>query len=191
MTKLTKYLGLLLLLVVPATASAQDDRGPAPFTTGLKLRGSFHFNSSTVDVGSPDFSQPEAGYGAGLEINGRNLGFALYGYTPGQTRSFDSQNTPVIVVLEGNYFVPIQRIRVAPYLGTHTSLGVFTKDYFSDAFFPRPQDGLRHLGYQAGVRFKPIPLVGLDLQWRRQSAAAAQAAPEFERSQFMAGLTIF
>jgi hypothetical protein len=177
----------MMFVLVPATAFAQANS----FNSGIKLRGAFHVNRSDVDTKSPDFKQPEAGYGVGFEFTGNRFGLGMYGYTPGRTDEFESATTQATVVLEANSYFPVERIRLAPYVGAHTGLGVFTKDFFSDPFFPKPLDGLKHLGYQVGVRFKPIPLIGLDVQYRRQSQSAADLTPDLERGQVLVGFTLF
>ncbi len=181
-------LSLALLALSAVAAPAQD----ASFNSGIKLRGNFHFNRSAVNSEDPRVPEAENGYGAGLEIIGRHLGVALYGFTVGNAREFDADATPVMVVAELNYFWPIQSIRLAPYAGIHTGLGVFTKDYFNEPFVPKPQDGISGLGYQIGLRFKPIPVIGLDAQWRRMSVSAFEAHGEMlERNQILIGLTLF
>lgn len=184
-------LSVLLGLSAAPVAAQYNGTGEEPtysFNSGIKLRGNLHINQSA----SEDRPQEENGYGAGLEIIGNHIGVALYGFTHGKTAEFDSEESPVSVVLEANYFLPIERIRLAPYAGIHTGLGVFTKEYFDEPFFPRPQDSFKNLGYQVGVRFKPIPVIGLDVQWRRSSLSVAEGQHEsLERNQFMVGITLF
>jgi hypothetical protein len=181
------FLGLSFL---PAEAqdSGMGAKSSHSFNSGIKLRGNLHFNESAMEVRA----QEEHGYGAGLEIIGNHIGVALYGFTHGKTAEFDSEQSPVNVVLEANYFLPIERIRLAPYAGIHTGLGAFTKDYFDEPFFPKPRDNFKKLGYQVGVRLKPIPVIGLDAQWRRSSLSVAEGQHELlERNQFMVGITLF
>lgn len=88
--------------------------------------------------------------------------------------------------------LPVEALRLAPYAGVHTALGTFTKDFFKDAYFPKPQDGLGGLGYQVGVRFKPVPLIAVDAQWRRQSGFAHENQdPTMERTQVLLGVVLF
>lgn len=175
------------LAALAAPAAAQHDS----FNSGFKLRGDFHFDRSTVaSVG--DIQQPEHGYGLGLEYNGRNLGVALYGFALGRPRGFDSHETPVNVVLEGNYYVPIDGLRLAPFGGVHTGLGQFTGDYFADPHFPRIQDGLGNLGYQLGVRFQPLSQLGVEAQWRRHASSVYyDGLDRFERTQILVGVVLF
>lgn len=185
-------LGTPPLTAQEITAPATDPaRRPASFNSGIKLRFDFHLNRSEVnDV--TDAPDDENGYGAGLEINGRHLGIGLYGYAGGQAQEFDSENTPVIIVAEANYFYPIQRLWLAPFVGVHTALGRFTKDYFDDPYFPKPQDSFNDLGYQIGLRFKPIPVLGLDAQWRRVSGYARDNQDAgLSRTQVLLGVTLF
>jgi hypothetical protein len=193
----TPWLLLLTLSVlyvpsIQAQQSGEIPSAPSPsFNSGIKLRGNYHVNRSAVQTASERPTQ-EDGYGFGLEINGKHLGIALYGFGSGRLSEYEAETSPVIVVAEANYFVPIERLRLAPYAGVHTALGEFTKTYFDDPHFPRPQDGVPALGYQFGVRFKPIPVIGLDAQWRRQSAFAATAQdPSLERNQVLVGITLF
>ena len=181
---------LFALFVFPVAAIAQDaDASKPSFNSGLKLRGDFHINGSNATA---DLNQSENGYGVGLEIIGRHIGMGLYGFTEGQTKSFDKDETPFTFVLEANYFYPIERFRVAPFAGVHTGLGTYTSAYFDDPKFPTPQDGFRDLGYQVGIRFKPIPVIGLDAQWRRQSHSTARDQGEsLDRNQVLVGITLF
>jgi hypothetical protein len=184
-------LSVLVGLGAAPAAAQYNGAGAEPgysFNAGIKLRGNLHLNQSATK----ERPQEENGYGAGLEIIGNHIGVGLYGFTHGKTAEFDSESSPVNVVLEANYFVPIERIRVAPYAGIHTGLGVFTKEYFDEPFFPKPQDSFKNLGYQVGVRFKPIPVIGLDAQWRRSSVSVWENQDEMlERNQFMVGITLF
>jgi hypothetical protein len=158
------------------------------FNSGIKLRGNLHVNYSAAQ----DRPKQEHGYGFGLEIVGNSVGLALYGFTHGRAAEFDYESTALNVVLESNYFLPISALRLAPYAGVHTGLGVFTNEYFEDPFLPRPRDSLKGLGYQVGVRFKPIPVIGLDAQWRRASASVSNAQNEaLERNQILVGVTLF
>ena len=181
---------LIALFVFPVSVIAQDaDTREYSFNSGIKLRGNFHLNQSSATT---DLNQSENGYGAGVEIIGHHIGVGLYGFTDGQTGSFDKEETAFSFVFEANYFYPIQRFRVAPFLGVHTGLGTYTSAYFSEPKFPTPQDGFRDLGYQAGIRFKPIPVIGLDAQWRRQSHSTARNQGEtLDRNQFLIGITLF
>jgi hypothetical protein len=187
------FLLLALLAVSTSPAHAQYHRAPDPgsFNSGIKLRGNLHFTQTRADVAT-EMPRGENAYGAGLEIIGRRLGMGVYGFAPGRTEGFEAERTAVHVALEANYFHPMERIRLAPYVGVHSGLGSFTRDYFADPHFPRPRDGRRDLGYQAGIRFKPIPLIGLDAQWRRQSRSITVEMGEMlERDQFMVGVVLF
>jgi hypothetical protein len=181
------FLGLSFLPAV-AQHAGTNAKPRNSFNSGIKLRGNLHFSESATEARP----QEEHGYGVGLEINGSHIGVALYGFTHGRTAEFDSEQSPVSVVLEANYFLPIERIRLAPYAGIHTGLGVFTKGYFDEPFLPKPRDSFRNLGYQFGVRLKPIPVIGLDAQWRRSSVSVAEGQHELlKRNQFMVGITLF
>jgi hypothetical protein len=185
-------LALLTVSVLPATAQQASD-GPSQysFNSGIKFRGNFHFNQSRAD-GASEVPKGENGYGVGMEIIGKNIGMGLYGFAEGKTDSFDAEATRVHAALELNYFLPIQRIRLAPYAGVHTGLGSFDKKWTEAPTVPKPQDGFRSLGYQVGFRFKPIPVIGVDAHWRRQSASIAGAqGATLERDQVLIGITLF
>jgi hypothetical protein len=177
------------LSALPAVAQQND--AAYSFNSGIKLRGNYHINQSTAS------DKQENGFGAGLEIVGNHIGIGLYGFTQGKTSEFDKETSVVSAVLEANYFYPIERLRLAPYAGVHTGLGQFTSEYFDDPFFPKPQDSFKDLGYQVGLRFKPIPVIGLDVQWRRSSASLVSWQDEnggenpLERNQFLVGITLF
>jgi hypothetical protein len=177
------------LLLAAGSLDAQD--GPSSFNSGLKLKGGFHLNRSAVE-GISERPEHENGYGAGIEIVGKHLGLGVYGYSAGRLSEFDGELTPVIAVAELNYYMPIERIRVAPYFGIHSALGEFTSDFISEPYWPKPQDGPANIGYQAGLRFKPLPLISLDAQWRRQSGFAFETQHEsLERTQILVGVTLF
>lgn len=181
------------LVLAAAPLAAQADSAPykGGFNSGIKLRGAYHVNRSEVQSSS-DLPRDEKGYGLGVEINGRHLGLGLYGYTAGKAQSFNSDTTSLIVVAEANYYFPIDMLRLAPYAGVHTGLGKIDKSYFQNAYVPRPQDGIGSLGYQLGVRFKPIPLISVDAQLRRQSGFAYESQDQsLERTQVLLGLTLF
>lgn len=187
-----RALTIAALLILTATAAdAQAPwSGSSSFNSGVKLEGNLHFNRSTVDVSSA--RQSEHAYGLGIEYVGRQLGVGLYGYSVGRVNSFDSDTTKVVLVAEANYYVPVPELRVAPYIGVHTHLGTFDRSFFKDPSFPRPKDGLDELGYQIGVRFKPFSLVGVDVQWRRQSESAWEDQSDFlERNQILVGVVLF
>ncbi|HUE95524.1 MAG TPA: hypothetical protein VMN39_02645, partial [Longimicrobiaceae bacterium] len=175
------------LLLAAAPLAAQK----SAFTSGIHLHGNFHFDRSTVErVG--DVRQPEHGYGLGLELSGANLGVGLYGFALGRAASFQRDSTPIYAVLEGNYYLPIESLRLAPFVGVHTGLGVFTRDYFDDPFLPAPRDGLGKLGYQAGVRFQPLPLVGVQAEWRQHASSVYDGiASASERRQILVGIVLF
>jgi hypothetical protein len=184
-------LALALLTLSALPAAAQQSAGGYSFNSGLKLRGNFHFNQSRAE-GVSEVPRGENGYGVGLEIIGKNIGIGLYGFAEGKTDSFDVEQTVVHAAVEANYFLPIRRIRLAPYVGVHTGLGSFDKEFFESPTAPRVQDGFKALGYQAGFRFKPIPVIGLDAQWRRQSKSIAEAQGNaLERDQILVGITLF
>lgn len=181
----TLLVGAALLLAAAPLAAQKS------FNSGFNLHGNFHFNRSTVqNVG--DVRQAEHGYGLGLEFSGRHFAGGVYGFAQGRARTFDSAQTVVHAVLEGNYYLPIESLRLAPFGGIHTGLGSFTNDYFDDPFLPRPQDGIGGIGYQFGLRFQPLPGLGVEAQWRQHAESVFDDfLPESERRQVMVGVVIF
>ena len=179
----TLIVGVALLLAA-APVEAQKS-----FNSGFNLHGNFHFNRSTVQTVG-DVRQAEHGYGVGLELSGRNLAGGLYGFAVGRPRAYDTAETAVHAVLEGNYYIPIESLRLAPFAGVHTGLGSFTSGYFDDPFLPRPQDGLGDIGFQFGVRFQPLQNLGVEAQWR-QHAESVFVSAESERRQVLLGVVLF
>ncbi len=182
---------LILLLLVATATAAEAQRGNSSFVSGIKVKGNLHFNRSSVESVN-DVFEAENAYGAGLEFVGSRIGVGLYGYTDGRTRAFSADTTVFYVVGEANYYFPIDGLRLAPYAGVHTHLGNFDRSYFKDPHLPRPKDGFGGLGYQIGVRYKPLPIVGIDAQWRRQSDSVWEDQRGFlERNQVLVGVVLF
>jgi hypothetical protein len=177
-----------LLAAMPQRAESQQN-GRSSFVSGIKLRGNVHFNRAVLD--SPDFDARNA-YGVGAEYVGRQLGVGLYGYTDGSSPSALTDTTTVYVVAEVNYYLPIEELRLAPYLGIHSHLGNFDRSWFDDPSLPRPQDGIDSLGYQIGIRYKPLPILSVDAQWRQQSQSVWDHQQGFlERNQILLGVVLF
>lgn len=178
-------LGAALLLVATPLAAQRGS-----FTSGVSLHGNLHFNRSEIHA-VEDVRQPEHGYGLGLEFAGSRAAVGLYGFAQGRARAFDSQSTQVHLTLEGNYYLPLESLRLAPFAGVHTGLGTLGRDYFDDPFLPRPRDGLGDLGYQFGVRFQPFSVVGVEAQWRQHAGSIQdELAPESEHRQVIVGVVI-
>jgi hypothetical protein len=188
-----RVFAVVAMIALTATSVSAQSRGgnSGSFNSGFKLEGNLHFNRSTVSA-IESVQQPEHAYGLGLEFVGGQLGGGLYGYSVGRINSFNADTTKVVLVGEVNYYLPIQGLRIAPYVGVHSHLGTFDRSYFDDPFLPRPRDGLDDLGYQFGVRFKPFSFVGVDAQWRRQSESAWEDQSSFlERNQVLVGVVLF
>jgi len=184
-------IGICLVLLLPVRLDAQRGFGETYdwFAGRLKIKGFHIFDRSTFDVEDGGIANPKTGFGLALEyvmMNG--IGLAVTGYTAGRVSEFDSNSATVIVLAEANYFLRMRPLRLAPYFGVHTGLGTYRK---GDSSFPRLNDNLGELGYQAGVRFQPWIYFGLDAQvrWMSDSAYHDQG-PAFERTQVLLGITI-
>lgn len=179
---------LLALAVTPLAAEAQRNE-PSSFVSGIKVRGNVHFNRTALN--DPGLEARNA-YGLGLEFVARQVGVGLYGYSDGSSPSAHTDTTTVFVVAEANFYLPMEELRIAPYLGVHTHLGNFDRSWFDDPTVPRPQDGFDSLGYQIGVRYQPFPMVAIDAQWRQQSESVWNEQNGFlDRNQILVGVVLF
>jgi hypothetical protein len=191
MRKLTIAAAVAVLLLNATDGFAQHSKREA-FHSGFKLKGAHVYNRSAVDLDEPEI-EPKSGWGAGFEFVGDNWGIGLSGFTPGRVSSFDSDSTTFVAIAELNYYAPIRSLRLAPYAGLHSGIGTFSSDYFDDPFLPGLHDlSIHEIGYQFGLRFNPVPIAAIDLQWRQlaDSAVDAQDA-RFEKSQVLLGITLF
>jgi hypothetical protein len=179
------------VLATPAALHAQRgfDEPYHWFAGRLKIKGHHIFDRSTFTIQDASIPNPKVGWGAGLEyvmMNG--IGLGVVGYTAGPVSDFDSNRATVIVIAEANYFIGIEPLKLAPYLGLHTGIGTWQK---GNSRLLRIRDNLSEFGYQVGIRFQPWVYLGLDAQLRWMSDAAFRDQTEaFERTQVLLGITI-
>lgn len=163
---------------------------PAAAQSGFALKGHYVYNRSAVEAGQ---RLPAAdGYGLGAEfVLPFGLGVGVTGYTSGSVSEF-SDDSNVVGLAEANYFLKLPLLPVAPYVGVHAGLGTYTREDVGFADRPRLRDTHTHVGYQFGVRFQLISVIGLDAQYRRVSDWAAGVQDvRFERGQVLLGVTLF
>ncbi|HET7276377.1 MAG TPA: outer membrane beta-barrel protein [Longimicrobiaceae bacterium] len=185
--KRSLYLTLIPLAIAAAAA-------PASAQQGFALKGHYIFNESTADDASTDNIPVEDGIGAGVEyVFPFGLGVGVSAYTGEGVDEFDVETTEVTVLGEANYFLSIPILPVSPYVGVHAGVGNFDREALeSNPEFELQDDSRTQLGWQIGVRFQPIPLLGIDAQYRRMSTSAAEGQDEgLERNQFLVGITLF
>lgn len=173
--------GLLLLGSAPAAAQS-----------GFALKGGLVFNSSDVDRDVSNMElQDAAGFHLGAEmVLPLGLGVGVSGYTTGSPDDFDTGSGSLVVLGEANYFLNLPILPVTPYAGVHTGLGTLHLEDVEG--FGRPEVDFGDLGWQVGVRFQPLPILGVDAQYRRVSGSleGAQGAG-FETNQFLIGVALF
>lgn len=186
-------IAVLVILGAHPLEAQEASSGSGSFHSGLKLKGSYVYNRSSLDTEQKKLTEPSAGWNAGLEIVGESFGFGLTGFTAGEFADFQADSTSFIVLAEVNYYAPVKVLRLAPYAGVHTGLGTYTTAYFSDPTMPKLQDrSPGSIGFQFGARWQPVSLGSVDVQWRRLSTSAAEAQGSgFERTQVLLGVTLF
>lgn len=166
-----------------------------PAQDGFALKGFYIFNSTTAEDGARAEELPtEDGYGLGVEmVLPFGLGLGVSGYVAGETNEFDIETTEATVIAEANYFFSLPLIPIRPYAGVHAGLGTLAReDLNSDVEIDIEDKTRNQLGFQLGLRFQPISLIGLDAQWRRMSTSAAESqGGRLERDQFLIGVTLF
>ncbi|HEV2129674.1 MAG TPA: hypothetical protein VGR27_01140 [Longimicrobiaceae bacterium] len=163
---------------------------PTAAQSGLALKGHYVYNRSAVEAGQ---RLPAAdGFGLGAEfVLPFGLGVGVTGYTSGHVSEF-SDDSNVVGLAEANYFLKLPLLPLAPYVGVHAGLGTYTREDVGFADRPRLRDTHTYVGYQFGVRFQPISVIGFDAQYRRVSDWAAGAQDtRFERGQVLLGVTLF
>lgn len=174
-----------LLLVVAPVAEAQS---------GFALRGHYVYNSASPDRFKVDDVSAADGIGAGAEyVLPLGIGLAVDGYTAGS--SFGSLSRREFTLLaQANYFLRLPVLPVSPYAGVHAGVGnVSWKNVEEGSVDPRLRDRTgSQIGYQFGIRFQPLGILGLDAQYRHLSRSAMEdQSPEFARSQIVLGITLF
>lgn len=174
--------GFLLLAASAAPAAAQS---------GFALKGHYVYNRAAVDDAR---SVPaENGFGIGAEIVlPFGIGVGVSGYSSGKVSDFDTETSSVSVLAEANYFLKLPILPVAPYAGVHAGLGRYSRTDLQSSSEPELEDNAAQLGYQAGLRFQPTSLIGVDLQYRRVSESLfREQDSRFSRNQVLLGVTLF
>lgn len=165
---------------------------PALAQEGFALKGFYIFNSTSGEEGIRERELPtEDGFGAGVEVVlPFGLGVGVQGYTAGETDEFDVETTEFTVLAEANYFFRLPVIPLSPYAGVHTGLGLLSRDGTDGLEI---EDKTRNqLGWQVGVRFQPISLLGVDFQYRRMSTSSEEnQGGRLDRNQYLLGVTLF
>ncbi len=186
MRKIVQFAWIGLALAAAATPlSAQE---------GFALKGHYIFNESTADDATTEQIPAEDGIGLGAEyVFPFGLGIGVSGYTSDGMDEFDAETSEVTVLGEANYFLSFPLLPVSPYVGVHAGVGSFDREELENNPEFNLEDTTRtQLGWQIGVRFQPISLVGIDAQYRRMSTSADEGQDDsFERNQFLLGVTLF
>jgi hypothetical protein len=174
-------LGGLLATVLATPAMAQD---------GFALKAGYIYNRAQVE-GATEIPGA-SGFGAGIEyVLPIGIGVGVSGYSAGRTSEFDVESSSVNVAAEVNYFLKLPLLPLAPYAGVHAGFGRYSR---RDDSRPgtRPNDSWGELGYQLGVRAQLLPILGLDVQFRRMSTSLENAqGSSLSREQVMVGVAIF
>lgn len=172
-----------LVLAVTAAGSAEAQ-------SGFALKGHLLFNSSDVEGTETDY-EDSAGFNLGAEfVLPLGIGIGVSGYTAGSPDDFDFSEGSLVMLGEANYFFNLPLLPVSPYVGAHVGLG--TVDLGDLESTQRPEVDFGDLGFQIGVRFQPISLLGIDAQYRRVSGSLADIQDsEFDSNQVLIGITLF
>lgn len=178
------------LIVLAALVIAVARGGVAEAQSGFALKGSLLFNSSDVEGTETDY-EDSSGFNIGAEyVLPLGIGIGVSGYTAGSPEDFNFSEGSLIVLGEANYFINIPLLPVSPYVGAHVGLGTVELGDLENT--PRPEADFDDLGFQVGVRFQPLPMLGIDAQYRRVSGSLAEIQDsEFESNQFLIGITLF
>lgn len=179
-----RTLRLLLLSATFLGAAA----APAAAQSGFALKGHYIYNRSLVDAGQRLPAATGLGLGAEVVLP-FGLGLGAGAYTAGRASELDDATT-VVGLVEANYFFRLP-LALSPYVGVHAGLGSYSRgDNVLDE--TRLRDNRRQLGYQFGLRFQPVSVLGFDAQYRRVSEWANSAQDtRFERGQVLLGITLF
>jgi len=164
---------------------------PATAQQGFALKGGLVFNKQSVEgVNRPEDVPAANGFGVGVEyVLPGGLGLGVSGYTAGTPKDFSTSEGTVNFLAEANYFLRLPLLPVAPYVGLNMGLGSST---LGDAPDLRPEVKFGDVGFQFGVRFQPLPLLGLDAQYRRVRGSVANAQDAtFDANQVLVGVTLF
>lgn len=181
---MTRFIAAAALALIAAT--------PAAAQQGFALKGGAVFNSSTVEDRETNLRLADAaGWHIGAEyVLPLGIGIGISGYTSGSPDDFDTSSGSLVMLAEANYFFNLPILPISPYLGVHTGLGSYRLDDVRDRV--RPEVDFGDFGYQVGVRFQPIAILGLDLQLRNVSGSlGGDQGGSFETRQVLLGVTVF
>lgn len=161
---------------------------------GFALKGGLVFNESEFSQATGDSRVPDAnGFSIGLEyVLPGGLGLGLTGYTTGSPDDFEISEGSLVMLAEANYFLQFPLLPVSPYLGLNAGLGTYDFEDVQDRV--RPEVDFGDVGWQIGVRFQPISLIGVDAQYRRVNGSARTAEDvslDLESDQIVIGVTLF
>lgn len=180
--------------IITAAVVAVIALAPALEAQGIQLIAHRAFaNESASDVIDGGWSDNPYAEGAllGLDISGKNLGIGVSAYSGGDpTADFgEIMARGLGITGEVNYFLRLP-MRFSPYVGAVVPFAVMTEE---DGFTLREFGGfgLGDLGWQIGLRWKPIPIVGLDLRTRALRGEYATGEEGGSSRQWLLGLTLF
>lgn len=179
-------------IVLTALGLAFGAAGTAQAQSGFALKGSMLFSSSSVeDEGTELDYEDSMGFNIGAEyVLPMGIGIGVAGYTAGSPDDFDFSEGSFIALGEANYFLSLPFLPVSPYVGAHVGLGTVELGDIENT--PRPEVDFGDLGFQVGVRFQPLEMVGIDAQYRRVSGSLqAEQDPDFSSNQVLIGITLF
>lgn len=165
---------------------------PAVAQQGFALKLAPVFNFSTVEQRETDLRLKDAvGWSIGAEyVLPGGFGLGVSGYTAVTEQGTEASRTSFVTLAEANYFFGIPLLPVSPYAGLHTGLGVYGQDEVRDRV--RPEVDFGDIGFQIGVRFQPISLLGVDAQYRRVSGSLrGEQGGGFTTNQVLLGVTLF
>ena len=178
----------LLLALIAAVSAA-----PAAAQSGFALKGGLVFNSSDVEGDRSDLDLSDAaGFHVGAEyLLPLGVAVGISGYTAGAPGDFSVSEGSLLVLGDANYFMDFPILPITPYAGLHVGLGTFELSDFEQGT-ARPEVDFGDLGWQIGLRFQPMPILGIDAQYRRVSGSLrGEQDTSFETNQFLIGVTVF
>lgn len=180
-------------IFVSTLALALASAAPAAAQSGFALKGGLVFNSSDVEGDRSDLELSDAaGFHVGAEyVLPAGIGVGVSGYTAGAPGDFSVSEGSLLFLAEANYFLDLPLLPITPYGGAHVGLGSFEMSDFQEGT-ARPDVDFGDLGWQIGLRFQPMALLGIDAQYRRVSGSLRGTQDtSFETSQFLIGVTLF
>lgn len=180
------------IILMSALALGAAGAVPVAAQSGFALKGSAVFNSSSVETSGTDLDLDDSrGFNVGAEfVLPMGVGVGVSGYTAGSPNDFDTSEGSLIMLGELNYFFNLPLLPITPYAGVHVGLGSYDLADVQGRVTPDVDFGDR--GWQVGLRFQPIPLIGIDAQYRRVSGSLEEGQDsEFETNQVLLGITLF